>query len=67
VVHLRSVQSSCRIGSQYDFERPVSQAVKSGSSRPGKSRRASPLPTFIRPQLSQPVEKPPSGLNGCMR
>ena len=44
-----------------DFERSASQAVKSGSSRRGKSRRDSPLPTFIRPQLSQPVEKPPSG------
>jgi len=44
-----------------DFERSASQAVKSGSSRRGKSRRDSPLPTFIGPQLSQPVEKPPSG------
>ena len=44
-----------------DFERSASQAVKSGSSRRGKSRRNSPLPTFIGPQLSQPVEKPPSG------
>ena len=43
------------------FERSASQAVKSGSSRRGKSRRDSPLPTFIGPQLSQPVEKPPSG------
>ncbi len=42
-------------------ERSASQAVKSGSSRRGKSRRDSPLPTFIGPQLSQPVEKPPSG------
>jgi ATP-dependent DNA ligase len=42
-------------------ERSASQAVKSGASRRGKSRRDSPLPTFIRPQLSQPVEKPPSG------
>ena len=45
----------------HDFERSASQAVKSGSSRRGKSRRNSPLPTFIGPQLSQPVEKPPSG------
>jgi hypothetical protein len=44
-----------------DFERSASQAVKSGSSRRGKSRRDSPLLAFIRPQLSQPVEKPPSG------
>jgi DNA ligase D-like protein (predicted ligase) len=42
-------------------ERSVSQTVKSGSSRRGKGRRDSLLPTFIRPQLSQPVEKPPSG------
>jgi bifunctional non-homologous end joining protein LigD len=42
-------------------ERLASQGVKSGSSRGGKSRRDSPLPTFIRPQLSQPAEKPPSG------
>ena len=27
----------------------------------GAERSTSPLPTFIRPQLSQPVEKPPSG------
>jgi DNA ligase D-like protein (predicted ligase) len=33
-----------------------SQAVKSGPSR-----RGAPLPQFIPPQLSQPVEKPPSG------
>jgi ATP-dependent DNA ligase len=35
-------------------KRSASQAVKSGPSRP--------LPRFIPPQLSQPVEKPPSGL-----
>jgi DNA ligase D-like protein (predicted ligase) len=33
-----------------------SQAVISGPSRPGV-----PLPPFVPPQLSQPVEKPPSG------
>jgi bifunctional non-homologous end joining protein LigD len=33
-----------------------SQAVKSGPSR-----RGAPLPQFIPPQLSQLVEKPPSG------
>jgi DNA ligase D-like protein (predicted ligase) len=43
------------------FERSASPAVKSGSSRRGKSRRDSPLPTFVPPQLSQPVERPPSG------
>jgi DNA ligase D-like protein (predicted ligase) len=42
-------------------KRSAPQAVKSGASRLGKSRRDSPLPTFIRPQLSQPVKKPPSG------
>ena len=37
--------------------RSASQAVKSGPSRGGKS----PLPRFIPPQLSEPVERPPSG------
>ena len=37
-------------------KRSASQAVKSGPSRQGV-----PLPSFVRPQLSQPVEKPPSG------
>ena len=37
-------------------KRSASPAVKSGPSR-----RGSPLPRFIPPQLSQPVEKPPSG------
>jgi bifunctional non-homologous end joining protein LigD len=33
-----------------------SQAIKSGPSR-----RGVPLPLYVPPQLSQPVEKPPSG------
>ncbi len=37
-------------------KRTVSQAVKAGPSR-----RGVPLAQFIPPQLSQPVEKPPSG------
>ena len=37
-------------------KRLASQAVK-----PGRSQRDAPLPSFIPPQLSQPVEKPPSG------
>jgi DNA ligase D-like protein (predicted ligase) len=37
-------------------KRMASQAVKAGPSR-----RDVPLPQFIPPQLSQPVEKPPSG------
>jgi DNA ligase D-like protein (predicted ligase) len=37
-------------------KRPASQAVKSGTSR-----RGVPLPQFVPPQLSQPVEKAPSG------
>ena len=37
-------------------KRLAPQAVKSG-----RSRRGVPLPSFIPPQLSQPVEKPPSG------
>jgi bifunctional non-homologous end joining protein LigD len=32
------------------------KAIKSG-----RSRRNAPLPRFVPPQLSQPVEKPPSG------
>jgi DNA ligase D-like protein (predicted ligase) len=37
-------------------KRSASQALKSGPSR-----RDAPLPSFVPPQLSQPVEKPPSG------
>src|ERR1700723_1861590 len=37
-------------------KRSASQAIKSG-----RSQRDAPLPQFVRPQLSQPVEKPPSG------
>jgi ATP-dependent DNA ligase len=37
-------------------KRSVPQAVKSGPSR-----RGVPLPQFVSPQLSQLVEKPPSG------
>jgi ATP-dependent DNA ligase len=37
-------------------KRSASQVVKAGSSR-----RGVPLPAFVPPQLSQPVEKPPSG------
>jgi DNA ligase D-like protein (predicted ligase) len=37
-------------------KRSTSQAVKSG-----RSRRGVALPQFVRPQLSLPVEKPPSG------
>jgi ATP-dependent DNA ligase len=37
------------------MSRSASQAVKSGPSRGG------PLPLFAPPQLSQLVEKPPSG------
>ncbi|HEY2146565.1 MAG TPA: non-homologous end-joining DNA ligase [Pirellulales bacterium] len=40
-------------------KRSASQAVKSGPSR--RSRPNSPLPLFVPPQLSQLVEKPPSG------
>jgi bifunctional non-homologous end joining protein LigD len=41
-------------------KRSAPQAVKSGPSR-RVQREDSPLPAFIPPQLSQPVEKPPSG------
>src|SRR5580704_4089810 len=37
-------------------KRSATQAIKSG-----RSRRDAPLPQFVPPQLSQPVEKPPSG------
>jgi bifunctional non-homologous end joining protein LigD len=40
-------------------KRSASQAVKAGPSR--RSRPNSALPQFVPPQLSQPVEKPPSG------
>ena len=42
-------------------KRSDSHVIKSGPSR------GFPLPAFIPPQLSQPVEKPPSGLNGCTK
>ena len=42
-------------------KRSASQTAKSGPSRRGGSRTDSPLPAFIPPQLSQPVEKPPYG------
>ena len=42
-------------------KRLASQAVKSGPSRGGRNHRDSALPRFIPPQLSQLVEKPPSG------
>jgi DNA ligase D-like protein (predicted ligase) len=35
--------------------------VKAGPPKSGRSRRDVPLPQFVRPQISQPVEKPPSG------
>jgi DNA ligase D-like protein (predicted ligase) len=38
------------------IKRSASQALKAGPSR-----RDAPLPSFVPPQLSQPVEKPPSG------
>src|ERR1700722_9132639 len=37
-------------------KRSASQALKSGPSR-----RDAPLPSFVPPPLSRPVEKPPSG------
>jgi ATP-dependent DNA ligase len=42
-------------------KRSAAPAIKSGLSRPSRSRRDAPLPPFIPPQLSQLVEKPPSG------
>jgi bifunctional non-homologous end joining protein LigD len=40
-------------------KRSAPQAAKAAPSR--HSRPNSPLPLFVRPQLSQLVEKPPSG------
>ena len=40
-------------------KRPASQASKSDPQRQGRS--LSPLPDFVPPQLSPPVEKPPAG------
>ena len=40
-------------------QRSASQAVKAAPSR--RSRPKSSLPLFVPPQLSKPVEKPPSG------
>ena len=37
-------------------KRPAPQGTKAGPSR-----RDAPLPQFVPPQLSRPVEKPPSG------
>jgi hypothetical protein len=42
-------------------KRSALQAIKPGPSGAVRSRSASPLTKFISPQLSQPVEKPPSG------
>src|SRR5580698_9076536 len=39
-----------------DIKRPARKGTKAGPSG-----RDAPLPQFIPPQLSQPVEKPPSG------
>ena len=42
----------------------MSRVVKRSTGQAGKagrSRRDASLPQFVRPQLSQPVEKPPSG------
>jgi ATP-dependent DNA ligase len=42
-------------------KRSASKVSETAPSHRGRSRRDSSLPTFIRPQLSQPAEKPPSG------
>jgi ATP-dependent DNA ligase len=42
-------------------KRPASLVSKPIPSPRGASRRDSPLPIFVPPQLSRPVEKPPSG------
>jgi ATP-dependent DNA ligase len=42
-------------------KRSALRAIKAGPSLAARSRSASPLPKFIPPQLSQPVEQPPSG------
>jgi bifunctional non-homologous end joining protein LigD len=42
-------------------KRSALRAIKTCPSRAARIRSASPLPRFIPPQLSQSVEKPPSG------
>src|SRR5580692_1452926 len=42
-------------------KRSVSRVSKTGLLRRGANHRESPLPSFVPPQLSQPVDKPPSG------
>src|ERR1700730_13380233 len=42
------------------MSRVVKRSAPQGA-KVGPSRRGTPLPQFVPPQLSQPVEKPPSG------
>ena len=56
-VPLQSLVLACRVSLSVRSLRPV----KTHPSPRRASRRDSSLPTFIRPQLSQPIEKPPSG------
>jgi hypothetical protein len=60
---VRAGRVPIRVGSSMSgvVKRSASQTAKSGPSRRGGSRTDSPLPAFIPPQLSQPVDKPPSG------
>jgi DNA ligase D-like protein (predicted ligase) len=39
----------------------VKRSASKAVNKAGPSRRGAPLPQFVPPQLSQPVEKPPSG------
>jgi DNA ligase D-like protein (predicted ligase) len=41
--------------------RIVKRSASKAVNKAGPSRRGAPLPQFVPPQLSQPVEKPPSG------
>src|SRR6516164_3898235 len=43
------------------IKRSAVEAVQWARSRRGQGRSDSPLPSFVPPQLSRPVEKPPSG------
>jgi ATP-dependent DNA ligase len=57
IVALRGETFASRVSSMSRIvKRSASQAVMSGPSR-----RGVPLPQFVPPQLSRPVEKPPSG------
>jgi hypothetical protein len=54
------VRKFLRVGFQA-MSRVVKRSASQAPVKSGRSRRDLPLPQFVRPQLSRPVEKPPSG------